>query len=203
MSLSSGLWIKSNSNYKQQANKVIYKYLMVFLVMLSITCLYDCSSLEKGCHRHSPSQKESGKYYNRSNLQDLLYIRDKWVYRIKKGDLKALKVITKADFYTLANRLDCEPLNDVPISSPAFKVFAEPELTAIIIGMLENKEESIRETCAGFLKRFLDRSDISATTKRKIKKSFREARIRKEFRDIDIPRGTRPYFELTDIDKSD
>ncbi len=174
---------------------MIYKYLIVIPVILSITYLYGCSSCPKESHK-----TQSGKYYN-NNLKGLLYIRNKWVNRIKRRDLKALKVISKADFYTLANRLGGESLHDVPMIPPTFKVFAETELTAIIIGMLENKEESTRKACTGFLKRFLDRSDIGAATKRKIKKSFREGRRRKKIGDT--PRGYHRYRELTVIDESD
>ncbi len=174
---------------------MMFKYLVLFLIALLTTYLKDYSSLQI-------AKTQYDKYHNQSDLQNFLYTRYKWVNRIKRGDLKALKVISKDDFYTLANRLGDESLQDIPMISPAFKVFAEPELTAIIVGMLENKKENIRETCKGFLKRFLNRSDLSTATKRKIKKSFREARRRNEIGDTTLGIHGR-HFELYIPDDSD
>ncbi len=110
---------------------------------------------------------------------DLFITRAIWVDKIKKGDVKALKVISIDTFRVLTNQIDRESLEDVPLKSPNFKIFGEAEARGIIVGMLENRDCAIREECFRFLKRFFERKETSLATKGLIKKAFKKFRQRK------------------------
>lgn len=125
---------------------------------------------------------------------DLFITRALWVDRIKKGDIDSLRLISKDSFRALADQIDGESLENVPMKSKDFKVFAEPEVRAIIVGMLENRVVSTREECVIFLKRIFDRTQTSVATKREIKKALREARRRELI--IDTIRGRHLHSEL-------
>ncbi len=125
---------------------------------------------------------------------DLFVTRSVWVARIKRGDIKALKVLSKDSFRTLADQIDGESLTYVPMKSTSFKIFGEAEARAIIVGMLENRVVSTREECIRFLKRLFNHQGTSTATKREIKKALREARRRELI--IDTIRGRHVHAEL-------
>jgi len=132
---------------------------------------------------------------------DLFISRAIWTEKVKKGDLYALKYISKDTFRTLADQIDGESLDLVPFKSPSFKIFAEAEARGIIVGMLENRVVSTREECARFLKRLFDYQATSIAIKREIKKALREAR-RRELA-IDTIRGRHLHGELVIPRQSD
>jgi len=125
---------------------------------------------------------------------DLFISRAVWSDRVKKGDVNALRWISKDTFRTLADQIDGESLEVVPMKSPEFKIFGEPEVRAVMVGMLENRVVSTREECVRFLKRIFAHHATSVATKREIKKALREAR-RRELT-IDVIRGRHLHSEL-------
>jgi hypothetical protein len=125
---------------------------------------------------------------------DLFITRVVWTDKVKQGDVNTLRWISKDTFRTLADQIDGESLEYVPFKSPSFKIFSEPEVRAIIVGMLENRVVSTREECVRFLKRIFDQTSTSVATKREIKKSLREARRRELI--IDVIRGRHLHSEL-------
>jgi hypothetical protein len=125
---------------------------------------------------------------------DLFITRAVWTNRIKRGDVNSLRFISKDTFRSLADQIDGESLENVPMKSPGFKVFGEPEYRAVIVGMLENRVVSTREECIRFLKRLFGKNTTSVATKREIKKALREARRRELI--IDTIRGRHVHSEL-------
>ncbi|MDH4127565.1 MAG: hypothetical protein OEV44_02340 [Spirochaetota bacterium] len=126
---------------------------------------------------------------------DLFVTRAVWSAKVKGGDVNALRIISKDTFRALADQIDGESLSRVPmalayetVGNPAGKdFFDEPEARAVIVGMLENRVVSTRETCIRWLRRLFERSQTSVATKREIKKALREARRRELL--IDTIRG--------------
>ena len=113
--------------------------------------------------------------YKEIKKLDLFVTRAVWINNVK-NDINSLRLINKKDFLALTTQIENESLDDIPMKSPNFKVFAESEIKPIIVGMLENKTESIRDECLSFIKRFFNYKSTSLETKKLIKKALREAR---------------------------
>jgi len=124
---------------------------------------------------------------------DLFISRAVWVERVKRGDMEALRYISKDTFRTLADQIDGESLAHVPFKSPGFGIFGESEFRQVIVGMLENRVVSTREECIRFLRRLFDNTK-SIAVKREIKKALREARRRELV--IDTIRGRHVHEQL-------
>lgn len=125
---------------------------------------------------------------------DLFVSRNVWVDRVKQGDLRSLKIISKDTFRTLSDQIDGESLDNVPLKSPSFKVLGSGEVKALIVGMLENRVISTREELVRFLKRLYIEPSTGREVKMDISKALKEARRRELIRDV--IRGRHLHGEL-------
>lgn len=125
---------------------------------------------------------------------DLFVHRAFWVNKVQAGDVNAVSKMSKDSFRAIADQIDGESLENVPMKSPSFKVFGEKEIEAVILGMLESKIVSTREECIRFLKRFYLHPSTSSDTKHLIKTALEEARRRELL--IDTVRGRHVQREL-------
>ena len=125
---------------------------------------------------------------------DLFITRVHAISKIKDGNINFLKLMDKDTFRSMADQIDGESLNNVPMKSKNFKIFGENEAKAIMIGALENPVVSTREECVRFLKRLYMDARTKYDTKKEIKITLKEAR-RRELT-IDTIRGRHLHAEL-------
>lgn len=117
-----------------------------------------------------------------------------WASRIKSGDVDLLARLSKDSFRSIADQIDGESLENVPMKSPSFKIFSEDHIQSIIVGLLNNKVVSTREECLLFLKRIYVVKNLTSKMKSNIKMAIRAARRRALITDIE--RGRHLQSEL-------
>lgn len=117
-----------------------------------------------------------------------------WVSKIKAGQYDILAKLSKDSFRSLADQIDGESLENVPMKSPNFKIFSEDEIQSVILGLLNNRVISTREECLMFLKRIYAARSLSPQVRKEIKTAVRSARRRALVTDIE--RGRNLQSEL-------